>query len=633
MSSASATPHPLQTELARARRVESLLTETNRAARVGSWDYDLATGALYWSAVTKEIHEVAPDFEPDVATGVRFYREGYSRTRVAEVLQRAIDTGEGWDEELELTTATGKHRWVRAVGRAVREAGKTVRVFGSFQDVHEQRRTRLRLERHEQLLRVTNEGARIGWWETVVGSDEVTYSVVVNEIMGYQGELVWKNEDALKHFVPSPETDRLIELYARCLQYGEPYECDFRVYHVGGGEVWVRSRGRAELEGERPVRIVGSFQDIHEEKQLELRLRQSERLMRSNFELAPHGMVIASPEGYFEEVSPSFTEMLGYTLADLAGKRFPDITHPGDRARDAEAMARIADGTVDSFRTEKRYIHKDGSTVWADLAVAVLRDADGAPLRLHAQLVDTTEQRQAALRQQRIAFLEAKAKEMEQFAYIASHDLRQPVLTIQGYVEALVEDFGDRLDGEATRYLDVVQGALGRIDNMIKGLLDYSRLSKAKQLQHVDLDALVAEVVTDLDALIKQTGGEVEVHALTPVMGYPIELRQLFQNLIANALQYHRPGVAPRVEVGCEEIAGGHQFWVKDNGVGIRERDFERIFALFQRAGRKDGDSGTGIGLASCRTIVERHGGTIWVESALGEGSTFHFTVLDEPSA
>jgi len=496
----------VHTDISDQRRVERLLTETNRAARVGSWECDLTSGGVYWSEVTKEIHEVGQDFVPSVEQGVNFYREGWSRDRIQKVLGKAIEEGTPWDEVLELVTATGKYRWVRAVGRAVRFNGKTIRLYGSFQDVHEER------------------------------------------------------------------------LRAKALE-------------------------------------------------------ASEQLMRSHFELAPHGMAIVGPDGYFERVSRTFVAVFGYSEDELKKLTFLDITHKDDRVEGKRMIGKLRSGEISSYRTEKRYVSKAGQTIWADLSVTSVTDSEGQILRYYAQLVDRSEAKLAEARQQRIAFLEDKAREMEQFAYIASHDLRQPVLTIQGYVQALLEDYGDSIDEGGKVYLDVVEKALVRMDNMIKGLLDYSRLSKAKQLQHVDLNGLLAEVREDLSGLINASGGTLTIDSMSDVLGYPLELRQVFQNLIANAFTYHKDGVAPRVSVCCEAIVGGYQYSVIDNGIGIPDRDQERIFGLFQTSAPKSESKGTGIGLATCRAIIERHNGTIWVESTESEGSTFCFTLLTKYAA
>ena len=488
-------------DLTRERRVERLLRETNRAARIGSWEVLVKTGEVYWSDITKEIHGVPPDFQPTLDIGVRYYREGWSRDKIEEVLRRATEEGVGWDEELQIVTEQGEPRWVRAVG---------------------------------------------------------------------QVELV---------------------------------------------------------DGE-PVRFYGAFQDIHEERLLRSRLEASEQLLRRNFDVAPNGMVIADAKGTFERVSQSFADMVGYAREDLVGAAFTAVTHPDDHEADVELIGRFVAGELDSHRMQKRFLHRRGETVWCDVSIAAGRDEEGRLVSFHVQLVDITAARLEEARRTRLAVLEDKAREMEQFAYMASHDLRQPVLTLQGYMQALEEDYGGELDADGRHYLEVMRGALTRMDTMIKGLLDYSRLSKAKQLQRVDLDALVAEVRTDLKGLIDREGARVTVDPLTPVPGYPLELRQVFQNLIANAITYRRPEIAPTVHVGCEKVEGGYRICVADNGIGIAAGDRDRIFGLFQTA-RQPGDrKGTGIGLASCRTIVERHGGRIWVESTPGEGSIFFFTIM-----
>ncbi len=615
-------------DLTREQRVKQLLTETNRDARVGSWEYIVATGEIYWSDITREIHEMPSDYSPNLENGISFYKEGHSRDTIKILLDRAFEHGEPWNVELQIITGKGNERWVRAVGRAVRVAGKTVRLYGSFQDIHQDKLISLALQRSESLLRMTNEAARIGWWEYIPATQAVNYSPVVNEIHGLSPEQQWTTERALSYYEPGPERDSLVAAFERCLTTGQTYERDFKIRTEQGAVRWIRAVGRAELIDGKVDRVVGSFQDIHNQKLRDNQLLERELLLSQNFELAPNAMVITDSDGRFIRFNKSFKEMFGYSDDEIDTMEFSDVIHPDDVKNYLKLTTAFLEGTVNTSRAERRLSTKEGNTVWADASISVTRDVEGEVGRFHVQLVDVTEKKLSDARRQRIAFLEDKAKEMEQFAYIASHDLRQPVLTIQGYMEALVEDFGDSLPVEGQRYIEVVQGALARMDDMIKGLLDYSRLSKAKQLQLVNVESLVEDVLKDLSGLIKQTGATVTTDEFSPVPGYPLELRQVFQNLIANALKYHRPGVAPRVYISAKKVEGGYEYCVSDNGLGIPVSDQQRIFGLFQTVGTALHNKGTGIGLASCRTIVERHGGTIWVVSSEGKGSTFCFTVL-----
>ena len=626
-------------DLTRERRVENLLHETSRAARIGSWEYVLGSGELYWSPVVREIHEVPEDFEPTIEAGVSFYKEGASRTRIEKVVAEALADGTPWDERVQLVTARGNTLWVRAVGRAQMRDGRAVRLYGSFQDIHEQTLRDLQLAENERLLRIMGEAARVGGWEVDTRSGRVTYTDVTNDIHGLPSPQEWTPERALAHYVDGPEKLRLLELYDRCLKEGEPYQADFRILTAQGEQRWVRSFGRAARdEAGEIVRVYGSFQDIHEQKLRDLRLAERETILRQNFQHAPNGMVIASRDGVFRQVNRSFARMLGYGSPDeLLGKSFRDVTHPEDGAQDGEMMRAFFRGAIDFERVRKRYVRADGDLLWGDVSIAVVRDVHGGIQTFHAQIVDLTTERLAEQRRRRLDFLEDKAREMERFAYVASHDLRQPVLTIKGYVDALAEDYEDVLKGDAEEYLRVVRGALDRMDAMIKGLLDYSRISKAKQLSLVELNASVAEVLDDLGGLVKEHGAEVIVDDLPAVHGYRVELRQLFQNLISNAITYARPEEPPRIHISCAADEDGKvRIGVADNGRGIAPGDRERIFQLFQRAGLEgDADGaaapgqteGTGIGLATCQSIVERHGGHIWVESCLHRGSTFYFTL------
>ena len=494
--------------------------------------------------------------------------------------------------------------------------------------------TRGQLERSEELLRLTGEAAGIGWWVYTVATGAVEHSEMVNRIHGLEGPQEWDSERAVSYYVDGPEKDELMAKFGACLTDGTPYEVDFRIRTEQGQRKWIRARGQAHRDAGGVIdRVIGSFQDVDEEKRANLALAQREFVLQRNFDDAPYGMAIANPEGRFVRVSRSLAEMLGYTRAELAEMGFVDVTHPDDRAFDQAMVRAFRAGSAETFRREKRYVRKDGRVVWADVAVTCVRDEEGAPASFHAQLIDTTAARQAQAREQRLEILQDKAREMERFAYIASHDLRQPVLTLKGYLQALKEDFGEAIPPGSASYLDIMEGALARMDMMIKGLLDYSRISKAKELQSVSLGEVVEEVLADLSKLVEDTGAVVERGELPEVLGYPLELRQLLQNLIANALLYRRAGVRPHVRLKCDVIEGGHRFCVEDNGRGISPGDRERIFGLFQRAKANmtgSTDEGTGIGLANCRLIVERHGGQIEVESEVGVGSTFSFTVLTE---
>ncbi len=222
-----------------------------------------------------------------------------------------------------------------------------------------------------------------------------------------------------------------------------------------------------------------------------------------------------------------------------------------------------------------------------------------------------------------IADLNVKNRELDQFAYIASHDLREPLRTIKSFVELFMEDYGPQLDAEGREHLNFVQRAATRMSVLIDSLLLYGRIGRGESPTRVDLAVTAREALENLTYLVDQSGAEVVVTGLPCLIGYPVALRQLLQNLLANALKFHPPGVPPRVEVFGKRNANTVYFSVRDHGIGMSPDGQSKIFELFTRLNGHESHEGQGIGLAFCQKIVQLHQGTIRVDSQPGVGSTF----------
>jgi light-regulated signal transduction histidine kinase (bacteriophytochrome) len=232
--------------------------------------------------------------------------------------------------------------------------------------------------------------------------------------------------------------------------------------------------------------------------------------------------------------------------------------------------------------------------------------------------------------QQRTAELERKNKELEQFAYVASHDLQEPLQTTSGFVQLLYKKYHGRLDPAADQYIDYVVQASGRMKTLIKDLLDYSRIGRENEFRQTDCNMLVQEVLADLHKVIEENDVIIKTGPL-PVLcnAFPTELKSLFQNLISNSIKFRKPDLTPVLHIDALQINGGWQFSISDNGIGIEDQYLEKIFVIFQRLHNRSRYDGSGIGLAHCKKIVELHSGKIWVQSEPGVGSTFYFTIAD----
>lgn len=228
---------------------------------------------------------------------------------------------------------------------------------------------------------------------------------------------------------------------------------------------------------------------------------------------------------------------------------------------------------------------------------------------------------------QRTVELESKNKELEQFAYVASHDLQEPLRTISGFVELLQKEYQDRLEGNGSKYLEYLSQGSDRMKTLIKDLLDYSRIGREKKAMAVDCNKLLEEVLADLDKSIRESGATLTTDRLPAMHAYPTELKLLLQNLITNAIKFRHPDRIPLIHIESVQENGYWKFMVADNGIGIEPQFLERIFIIFQRLHSRTKYEGSGIGLAHGKKIAELHGGQIWAQSDPGLGSQFYFTI------
>jgi light-regulated signal transduction histidine kinase (bacteriophytochrome) len=223
--------------------------------------------------------------------------------------------------------------------------------------------------------------------------------------------------------------------------------------------------------------------------------------------------------------------------------------------------------------------------------------------------------------------LEIRNKEIEQFSYMASHDLQEPLRTLTNFSRLIKEEYADKLDADGNKYVEFIFNSAKRMNDLVKGLLEYSLLEKSSLLVAVDCNMIVNEVLADLNDTINAHNANISVQELPQIYAYATEFRLLFQNLLNNAIKFRKKDVSPEIVISAAMLDKEWQFSIKDNGIGISEHDKEKVFILFKRVHGRDEFEGTGIGLAHCKKIVDMHKGKIWVESNLGSGSTFKFTI------
>jgi PAS domain S-box-containing protein len=380
------------------------------------------------------------------------------------------------------------------------------------------------------------------------------------------------------------------------------------------------------LSGDNRI-VVAVSRDIRDRIAADAALRESEERFRLTFEAAASGIAHVSLDGRFLLVNQSLCDILGMEKADLLDRSVKDISHPDDRDVSDEQRARVHRGEIDAAHLEKRYLRKDGSTVWVDLAIALVRK-DGKPDYEIAIFDDITERKEAeAALHHAHEELKRSNAELAQFAYVASHDLQEPLRMVSSYTQLLARRYGDKLDGDAREFMAYVVDGAARMKQLIEDLLAYSRVgTRGREFKPVSVEAPLRRAIMNLKSAIDEAGASVSFDAMPTLEADEMQLAQLFQNLIGNALKFRSASV-PRIHVVSSEKPDEWEFAVTDNGIGIEKEYFERIFMVFQRLHNKGEYPGTGIGLAICKKVVERHGGRIWVESEPGAGSSFRFTL------
>jgi PAS domain S-box-containing protein len=378
------------------------------------------------------------------------------------------------------------------------------------------------------------------------------------------------------------------------------------------------------------IQIAGAIANtllFAERKRTEEALRESERKFRDLYDHAPSGYHEYNLEGRITNVNRTGLEMLGYTAEEMIGRPIWKLNVNEETVRE-QVMAKLAGTQPPGKELERIYRRKDGTTFPVLIEDRLILDEKGCIKGIRSMIQDITERKRVeeALKE-KTDDLTRSNKDLEQFAYVASHDLQEPLRMVTSYVQLLAKRYEGKLDSDANDFIGFAVDGAARMGKLINDLLTYSRVgTQGKELSPTDSEAVLTQSVNDLKVTIEENRALVTHDPLPTVMADRPQLGQLFQNLIGNAIKF-RGTEPPRVHISASRNGNGWIFSVRDNGIGIDPEYSERIFIIFQRLHSRQEYAGTGIGLAVCKKIVERHGGRIWVESEVGKGATFYFTL------
>ena len=498
------------------KKLENLLNKANTLARIGGWEVDMIKQTVYWSDITREIHETAYEYVPDLETGINFYKEGKGRDLITQKVKEAIELGKPWDVELQIITAKNNTRWIRTIGETEFVNNKCVRIYGSFQDIDQRKKVEEKLVESERRFRALVENNK----DVIMLLDEslkVTYrSPSATEVNGWMDEDV-KDLSGLQNIHPDDIPYAVNIIKEMMANPGKPLPVIFRNRHKNGHFTWLEGVVTNLLQDKYVHSILFNFRDVTE------RIEAAEKIKNLN--------------------------------ADLEEKIL--------------------------VRTQQ---------------------------------------------------LRKSNEELEAFSYSVSHDLRAPLRAIIGYTSMLEEDYSSKLDDEAKRITGIIKGNTEKMGHLIDDLLAFSRMGRHELLKKtIDTNQLLAEIKTGIDnseAAVKNITWI--IHPLPCIHADINTIRQVWINLLMNAVKYSAKAEAPLIEVGSFKQNGQTIFFIKDNGAGFNEKYKNKLFKVFQRLHSEQEFEGTGIGLAIVEKIISKHGGHVWAEGEVNKGASFYFTLPDK---
>jgi PAS domain S-box-containing protein len=613
-----------------------------RATNEAIWDWDIMTEDVLWGEGFKTLFGYDDEIKPVTLHSWSNYIHPDDAQRVINSIMQVVCSPHSnrWEAEYRFIRADGSCADVLDRGFVIRDAeGTPVRMIGGMQDITERNLISQQLKDAYDFNETIIETSPVG----ILMFEESGQATRVNKaaIELHGGDLAKWMDFNFKE----SECWKALGLHGaamEALETGKSVRLEVRGMNTEHKEVWyeafitpVRFKGKKH--------IVLMTYDIKERMQAEERLKKSEAQLSVATQLAKLGYweldiekgMFTFNDHFYDILKTTAEEMGGYTMS---AQRYSELFL---HSEDVELVAHEVKMAIENPNPfycrdlEHRIVYANGETGHLAVRFYVVKDEQGRTIRTIGANQDITERKKHEIAinelndqlNNRAEELAASNAELERFAYVASHDLQEPLRMVSSFLQLLEKKYENQLDETAIQYINYAVDGADRMKRLILDLLEYSRVGTSKEtLVCTDMTKIVKQVMDIFSTKIAETSAKVTVHAMPEIKANASQVSQLIQNLVGNALKYNKSAI-PELEIGCEEKKDAWQFYIKDNGIGIDPKYYNKVFVIFQRLHGKNQFSGTGIGLAICKKIVEKHGGNIWIESAVGKGSTFFFTI------
>ena len=613
---------------------EELLAQVTKLAKIGSWELNCIENKMYWSKTLYELHETDPKtFIPNLEDGINFYREDF-REMVAEKITTSFETGIPFDFEAVLLTAKNKERWVRCIGNAEMINGKCIRLYGSFQDIHQQKMVELQ----KNSLQNTLENS-------------------LNEIYVFDAdtfEFIYANRGALINIGYSIEEIKTLtpiginpdytvedfkELITPLINYEKEKLIFFTNHKRKNGSLYPVEVHLQLVAENNQRRFLAVIVDITERKKSETNILQANERFEKVTEATNDAIWDYDVANNTLFLGKGFQTLFGYDLevTKPSFELLASLIHEDDRERITSKIGQyMQDPNLKNWYEEYRFIKADGSIAFIIDRATFLRDNQGKVVRVIGAMTDISEQKNheaqlIALNESLQSYakeLERSNEELEQFAFITSHDLQEPLRMISSFMDQLKRKYEDKLDDKALQYIEFATNGSKRMKQIILDLLDYSRAGRPTDLiEKVDINEIITDFKMLRRKIINEKSATITYDGIPTIKTYKTGITQVFHSLLDNAIKYSKKDEAPNIKITCKEEKDKWTFAVKDNGIGIDPKFYSKIFIIFQRLHNREEYEGTGIGLSIVKRHIDFLGGKIWVESELEKGTTFYFEI------
>ena len=595
----------------------------SNATSDGIWDWDIKNNKVYWSDVYKSI------FEYESENNLGDFKSWNSKIHEADIkdvtesLEKALNSQElKWSKEYRFIKGNGNYATVSDNGYIIRdENGVAIRIVGAMRDITLAKQTEQLIVDNLKIIETVQKVANIGYFITNIKEGTWTRSQIYDEIFGID-EHFPRTVENFRTLIVKEYLEEQDEIYNKAIENKRDFVTTYQIIRHNDKKIrWIKAYGKIIYDNnEQPYQVIGATQDITENENLQ---QDRERILESikdNFYVLDNDLNIQfcnKPMLDFLETELGLTELNGKYVYDL----FPFLLDNDFSKALKESIDTKSPVHIDIYVAvldnwfEQHFYPFDGGCTIIFKSINQRKQAEKKLLTLNHELIEKTEE------------LKDSNIELERFAYVASHDLQEPLRMVSNFLQLFKERYNDVVDETGKKYIHFAVDGADRMKGLIKDLLLFSRSGTSSiKTEEVDMSEIVKDILLlHADEFAKE-GNQITIDSLPVIMADNSSMMQVMQNLIGNAVKYRNPEQMI-IHVGVEASKKEWLFSVKDNGIGIDQQYADKIFVIFQRLHNKKEYSGNGIGLSITKKIIDRYKGKIWVESTPGEGSTFKFTI------